>query len=71
MARFPDGWRPRREDEKFALRHGMNPKAVAHALRARWRAGLGAEGNQTDESAEWCAWVLAHAIEGPPIFPLF
>jgi len=53
--------RPSREDEKFALRHGMNPKAVAHALR----------GGRQAKSIRWRAWVRRHAKEAPRVFPLF
>jgi hypothetical protein len=62
----PEGWRPSREDEAFALRHGMNPNGVAHALRHHRQAASDADG-----SAMWHDWVLRHAIEAPVIFPLF
>jgi hypothetical protein len=53
--RLAENWRPSPEDRAFALRHGMNPNAVAHALR---------DCRQTD-SAAWCAWVECRAIEAP------
>jgi hypothetical protein len=59
--RFPEDWRPSREDRKFALRHGMNPNAVAHALRSLQQA----------DSVMFRAWVRQRAIEAPNIFPLF
>ena len=62
MARTRLGdWCPSREDRKFALRHGMNPNAVAYALR----------GCRQPDSVKWRAWILCRAIEAPRIFPLF
>ena len=67
---LPEGWRPSHEDEAFALRHGMNPKGVVHALRQQRRI-VSANGGTPDWSAIFRDWVAAHAIEAPIIFPLF
>ena len=71
MARISLTWRPSPEDEAFALRHGMNPKGVAYALRHHRQVVSAAEGQTTDRSTMFRDWVLLHAIEAPIIFPLF
>ena len=61
--RLPGHCRPSPEDRHFALRHGMNPKGVAHALRDDRQAVSGGNGRTTDGSAIWRDWVQRHAIE--------
>jgi hypothetical protein len=58
-------WRPSREDETFALRHGMNPNGVAYELRHHQQAISAADG-----STLFRDWVRGHAIEAPHYFPV-